>query len=78
MVVVEGAQGVTYRTWIVCLSHVRRKNRGRRTENSSCLLALLPFSSTILEPYLVTEEVFKVLALLQAIQCTSKLQVSIV
>ena len=58
----EGTQGVSYRAWVVCLGHVRRKNRGGRTENSSRLLPFLPLCATILEPYLLMKEIFEVLA----------------
>lgn len=60
MIVMEGTQGVSYGAWVVRLGHVRRKNRGWRTENCSRLLTFLPFCATILEPYLLTIEAFKV------------------
>ena len=59
MIVMEGTQGVSYRAWVVCLCHVRRKNRSGRTENRSRLLAFLPFGATILEPYLLRKETFR-------------------
>jgi len=62
VIVMEGTQGVSYGAWVVCLCHMRRKNRSGRTENSSRLLAFLPFRATILEPYLLTKETFKVSA----------------
>ena len=59
VVIMEGAQGIPYRAGVVRLAYVRWKNRCWRAKNSRCLLALFPFSATVLKPNLKSQQVKK-------------------